>query len=67
MGILVNPVCSTTSYTHTKHNHPEQIRRIAEDMTQMQELYELDFAVEIFQKIADELEKSLKQDFFEDA
>lgn len=36
-------------------------------MTQMQELYELDFAVEIFQKIADELEKSLKQDFFEDA
>ena len=47
--------------------YSEQIRRIAEDMTQMRELYELDFAVEKLRRIADELEEKLKQDTTEEA
>ena len=47
--------------------YPEQIRRIAEDMTQMRELYELDFAVEKLRRIADELAERLEQDSPEEA
>jgi len=52
---------------NNQESYPEKIRRIAEDMTQMRKLYELDHAVEKLRKIADELEALLKQATFKEA
>ncbi len=46
---------------HNQESYPAQIRRIAVDLTQVRELYELDFAAEKLQRIADELEEKLQQ------
>lgn len=50
---------------YKQESYPAQIRRIAEDMTQMRKLYELDYAVEKLRKIADKLEERLKKDSYQ--
>ena len=50
-----------------QESYPEKIRRIAEDMSQMRKLYEVDHAVDILRKIADELEALLNQATFKEA
>jgi len=46
--------------THTRESYPDQIRRIAEDLTQVKHLWELDHAAEKLFNIADVIEKLLK-------
>ncbi len=46
---------------HKQESYPAKIRRIALDLTQVQELYELEFAAEKLQRIANELEEKLQQ------
>jgi hypothetical protein len=46
---------------HKQESYPAKIRRIALDLTQVRELYELEFAAEKLQRIADELEEKLQQ------
>ena len=48
-------------------SYPEKIRCIAEDITQMRGIYELDHSVEALRKIADDLEAMLKQAAFKEA
>jgi len=45
----------------TRKSYPDQIRRIAEDLTQMQHSWELDFQVKRLRKIADEIEGQSKE------
>ena len=40
-----------------QESYSDQIRRIAQDLTQVQHLYELEFAAEKLRKIADGLEE----------
>lgn len=40
-----------------RESYPDQIRRIAQDLSQVQHLYELEFAAEKLRKIADGLEE----------
>ena len=40
-----------------RESYPDQIRRIAQDLDQVQYLYELEFAAEKLRKIADGLEE----------
>ena len=46
--------------THTRESYPDQIRRIAEDLTQVRNLWELDHAAEKLFNIADVIERVLK-------
>jgi hypothetical protein len=48
-----------------RKSYPEKIRCIAEDITQMQQLAELDHSVNQLRKIADDLEEWLKQEQLE--
>ena len=45
---------------HTRESYPDQIRRIAEDLTQIKKLWELDHASDKLHDIADEIESLLK-------
>jgi hypothetical protein len=42
-------------------SYPDKIRRIAEDLSQMRKLYELDHSVEKLRMIANELEHEFKK------
>lgn len=42
-------------------SYPDRIRRIAEDLTQIRNVYETDHAVEKLPMIANELERNLKK------
>jgi hypothetical protein len=44
---------------HTRESYPNQIRRIAADLTQVQNLWELDHATEKLNNIADAIENLL--------
>ena len=44
---------------HKRESYPDQIRRIAADLTQVQHLWELGHAAEKLDNIADEIEKLL--------
>ena len=46
---------------HKRESYPDQIRRIAVDMSQMQNWYELNYAAEKLQEIADGIEEVLQQ------
>ncbi len=45
----------------TRESYPDQIRRIAEDLTQVQHLWELDHHAEKLRRISDEIEGQLKE------
>jgi len=45
----------------TRESYPDQIRRIAEDLTQVQHLWELDYQVKKLRRISDEIESQLKE------
>jgi hypothetical protein len=44
---------------HTRETYPDQIRRIAADLTQVEHLWELSHAAEKLDKIADAIESLL--------
>ena len=46
--------------THVRESYSDQIRRIAEDLTQVRHLWELDHAAEKLFSIADVIERLLK-------
>ena len=46
--------------THARESYPDQVRRIAEDLTQAKHFAELDHAAEKLLNIADVIEKVLK-------
>ena len=45
---------------YKRESYPDQIRRIAEDMTQMRNLYELKYSAERLRMIADKMEEITK-------
>jgi hypothetical protein len=45
----------------TRESYPHQIRRIADDLTHVRYLLELELHVERLRKIADEIESQLKE------
>ncbi len=44
-----------------RESYPDKIRRIAEDLSQMRNLYDVDHSVEKLRMIADELEHKFKK------
>jgi hypothetical protein len=46
---------------YKRESYPDKIRRIAEDLTQMRNLFEVDHAVDKLRIIAKELEEVLKK------
>ena len=46
---------------YKRESYPDRIRRIAEDLSQMRNLYEADHSVEKLRMIADELEQNIKK------
>ena len=46
---------------YKRESYPDRIRRIAEDLSQMRNLYEADRSAEKLRMIADELEQNIKK------
>jgi hypothetical protein len=46
---------------YKRESYPDKIRRIAEDLSQMRNLYEVDHSVEKLRMIANELEHNFKK------
>jgi len=46
---------------YKRESYPDRIRRIAEDLSQMRNLYEVDHSVEKLRMIAAELEKKFEK------
>ena len=46
---------------YKRETYPEQIRRIAEDLSQIRNVYETEHAVDKLRLIADELEQNFKK------
>ncbi len=44
-----------------RESYPDRIRRIAQELNQMQYLYGADLSAEKFRRIADELERNMKK------
>lgn len=48
---------------YKRESYPDKIRRIAEDLSQIRNLYEADHSAEKLRIIADELEQNLKKQY----